>query len=250
MKQAGNFRLIGLIAIVGLLVLASTNSGSSFSSVGYSSAFQGPKIEFYGAQFSGKTYTLTPSTALSFNPNTPSDYSDIATLYYPTVDAEMTSVFLPADSSTYINFPNILGIQVPNSWTQNLDLFANVAGYTGQNPTKTYDWNVSDSSTGTPYMVQMQQYEEKFYVSFSTHWTSSQDPKNWVNGVSETHYDNTYNNLMIWFKVDTTPTWYIQGGGTAFCGIAKIQMADNVQMEGRENNGHTQAARGGEVVTP
>jgi hypothetical protein len=254
-KAAGNLRLIAIVVLIGVFVFFVANPGTKqFSSTGYENAFENPQITFYGTSFNGHNYLTNNPTSLSFNPKMLSPTGGLEPLYLPTVDGEMTPVFIPAQSATYMN---VLGVTLPSSWTQNLDMYY-APGWQNnptaelQNPPQpvmTYNWNVSDSS-GTPYMVQMQQWDQKFYCSFSTQWITNQDPALYLSWPLIGHTTNYYTNLWIWFKVATPVTWYIQGDGTAYQAIAQINMDDNAQMQARDNKGNNVQVDSAEVVNP
>lgn len=62
MQKSGNFRLIGLVALVGIFVFivasSPTENGVQFSSSGfYPSAFEGPKANFLGVTYNNMEYT-------------------------------------------------------------------------------------------------------------------------------------------------------------------------------------------------
>lgn len=216
-----------------------THPPAQLSSVGYPSAFQGPRVAFYGAELNGQHAKVTPNTVLSFNP-------DGRNVGLPEVDAEMTTVFLPEQSVSFAGFPSY-DAPVPATWSQNLGLYAN--GWNGQSPEAEYPWNVTDSS-GQSYMVYMAQYRMKYYVAFSSSWTGAEAPVPAAIPFVHTSAQNVYNNLNIWFEIDTTPTWYIQGGGTAFFAIAKVQLGENVEMDGIDNHGNAVPARTDESTIP
>ncbi|MGA2682216.1 MAG: hypothetical protein ABSF44_10515 [Candidatus Bathyarchaeia archaeon] len=240
--KANQGRMYGIFIIIGIFALALTLSpGSSHlqplsvvSSDGYPTAFT-PNISIYGEQYNGKTY-FNPTTTLSYSPNVINPTAAFP-IKVPTVEAEMTSVFEPTQSVAHMSFPGVTGISIPTSWIQNDDLFNYAPGWTGTNPDATYNWNVTDSS-GTPLMIAMSQYEMKYYVSFSAEWpTAAQNPAIYLQWPIITHVENMYNDLWIWFKVDTTPSWYIQGGGTAYFAIASIQLDDNAMFNARTSSG-------------
>lgn len=258
-RSVGNLRLIAIVALIGVFVFSVANPGTKqFSSTGYENAFQNPQITFYGESYNGHNYLANSPTNLVFDKNIVSQLAiglvNTGLLYLPTVQGELTPVFIPSQSTTYMN---VLGVSIPSTWTQNLDMYY-APGWQNnptaelQNPpqpVETYNWNVTDPTTGTPYMTQMQQWDQKFYCSFSTSWTSSQDPSDWIPAGSSTGY-NQYSNLWVWFKIETPVTWYIQGGGTAYQAIAQINLDDNAQMQAKDNKGNNVQTDNSEVVNP
>jgi hypothetical protein len=263
LKQTGNIRLIGIVVIIGIFVFAVMNPGthqfSAASNPGYVNAADNPTITFYGEEYNGKYYVQNPSTSLTFSggvnsAGTGNPTKIFSSINLPTVDGEMTPVFIPSNSAEYISvFP---GITLPSSWSQGTDMY--YAPNWQENPTaelqnppqpvETYNWNVT-SSAGTPYMVQMQQWDQKFYVSFSTSWSgNNQNPASYLDPL-HTHLGNYYNNLWIWFKVSTPVMWYIQGGGVAYQAIDQINLDANTVMEAKTNSGSV-ATDNTEAVNP
>jgi len=260
-KAVGNLRLIAIVALIGVFVFSVANPGTKqFSSTGYENAFENPQITFYGESYGGHNYLANNPTNLVFDKNIVSQLAiglvNTGLLYLPTVQGELTPVFIPSQSEQMSTI--FRGITFPTDWTTNADLFNYAPGWQNnptaelQNPpqpVETYNWNVTDPSSNTPYMVQMQQWDQKFYCSFSTSWTSSQDPSDWIPAGASTGY-NDYSNLWIWFQVYTPSIWYIQGGGTAYQSIAQINMDANAQMQAKDNKGNNVQTDNAEAVNP
>jgi hypothetical protein len=277
--KANQGRMIGIIILAAVLVFSAVNPGTKQYSVavinaGYSTAFQNPQITFYGLSYKGHNYIANSPSTLVFNPNIVnlegSAFGLAGNCYLPTIQGEMTPVFIPAQSST--TYINAFGLTLPTNWVSNLDMtyapgWPNNPNAELQNPPQavaTYGWNVTDPSTNTPYTMYMAQWDMKFYVSFSTSWTDSQDPAGWV-GITQGQQYNDYNNLWVWFQVSTPATWYIEGTngktiGTAYQAIASInldgvplgpnQTGPSVQMQAKDNKGNNVQADPDEATNP
>jgi len=225
------------LAIVGVLfiVLSSFFSSGlrslSIGDVGYSTAFQGPKIWFYGQEWNRKRYTPTATTLMSFNP-------DGADNGLPAVYGEMTSIFHPDNSLSFANWPS--WNPVPPGWTQNLGLRAN--DWNGQIPEQNYSWIIGDK---TYYMAQ---YRMKWYVSFNS-WATGEGeiPYAYVFNAYET---NTYKNLKVWFKIDTSPTWYFEGAEKSYFAIGSIRLSEVVRTQSSDVNKQTYPARTSILIQP
>jgi hypothetical protein len=234
-------RVVALVVLVVLLIsIGDATHNVFFSSTGYSSAFQGPKITFYGEEILGQHFTQTPTTTLMFDPL--SKNPELIQIYLPEIHGSMTTVFLPEDSVNFLGWGSTLGISIPASWTQNLGLYA--SGWKGQSPEVTYNWTINGK------MYYMAQYRMKWYVAFAGYWKNIENPALLVDPVLRPTVENVYPNLNMWFEIDTTPTWYIQGGGVAYFAIGKMQLDENVAMGGRDNNGNPVAARTDESTNP
>ena len=214
----------------------------SAQGLGYSSAFQGPKAEFYGVTYNGKQYMATQANGASeshFSDTVMHFDADSASSGKPKIDGEMTSIFLPEQSLTQIP------AWVPLSWIQDLGYVSNpVTGVGGVNPP--YSWNI----TGNTY--KMAEYDMRYWVSLSSSWSGSEDPSPQLSSSLFGYAYNVYQNVGVWIKLDISPSWYIQGGGTAYFAIALCTLAENVQMSAKGNspNGPTYAARTDENVDP
>jgi len=150
----------------------------------------------------------------------------------PNIEGEMTTVFVPEESLSGST------TWLPISWLQRNDLI--------QNPQKTYSWNITTGNTTRVY--KMEQWVMKFYVSFSAHWDGLEAGLDWAN-VGQ-NIRNAYTNAEIWIEFDIKPTWYIEGGGTAYFAIGKIQLAQDALKEAKDNMGTKQDVDTQESVIP
>ena len=207
-------------ALILLLILClALDSGVSIltlSSFGYSSGFQNPKARFAGVRYKNTPYTFEDThdasmarfdTVLRFDP-------DQARGGMPNVFGEMTTVFVPEESLSS------LAGWIPSEWLIGTDLI--------QNPQNEYSWNIS----GKTY--KMEQWVLKFYMSFSGEWDhyEAEDMSQlWLGEVRKRAFTNT----EVWLEFDLSPTWYIEGGGTAYFAIAKIQLSD-IKKSGKDAN--------------
>lgn len=135
----------------------------------------------------------------------------------PNIIGEMTSVFVPASSLSNIVWWS--GAKaIPQDWLRGLQYI--------KNPQETYSWNISSKT------YKMEQWLMRFYLSFSGEWDSAGEgspglfggvlyPQNFGQVVR-----NYYTNLEVWLEFDVRPTWYIEGQGTAYFAIGKIQVAE------------------------
>jgi len=206
----------------------------SSGDLGYSTGFQGPKAKFYGVKYNGQQFTSISlaapqdggttgdtstgsnqgaslakfDTTLAFDP-------DVADGGKPNVVGEMTSVFVPEESlSNMILWPGAKAI--PQDWFKRAAVI--------QNPQQTYSWNISSKT------YKMEQWVLRFYMSFSGEW----DGVEWKGSQYPYYSDLAFgqivrNNLVnteVWLQFDLTPTWYIEGGGTAYFAIGKVQVAE------------------------
>lgn len=248
MRQSGNLRLIGIILLIGIFVFAvvssAGNGGFQFSSTGYVSAFQNPKAEFYGVTYNGYQYTPTNThgasdaridgTVMHFNP-------DGATNGKPTIKGEMTAVFVPEQSLS--NVPSWL----PSEWFSQLQYIHNpVTGPNGIDPP--WNWTIGEKT------YQMKEYDMRYYVTFSSVWSGSEDPADKVPyigpGIRGGYGYNTFLNVGVWIKFDISPTWYIQGGGVGYLAIAECNLCALPIKAGHDVNGVVYAARTDEGVSP
>lgn len=222
-----------LASMLGINTATNYHPPLSVSSLGYSSAFQGPKVEFYGIDYNGAHYTTAAApnssslhefdTVMHFDPDGSSSGK-------PKIQGEMTTIFLPEESLTVV--PSWL----PMSWLQNNGLV--------HNPQAVYNWTIGKDT------YDMEQYSMRYYVSLSSDWAGTEDPANKLDGIITTRATNVLNSVNIWLKFDISPTWYIQGGGTAYFAIAKCQLAEDAIMKAKDNNGVQYSARTAESVSP
>jgi len=210
-----------VVLILATIILSSLGGGAylfSTQDLGYSSGFQNPKAQFVGVKYNDKKYTSTShegASQASFDTTLRFD-ADKDVWGKPNVIGEMTTVFVPKESlSGAISW-------IPTEFLKRTDAI--------HNPEQTYSWNIS----GKTY--KMEQWVLKYYISFSGEWDG--DESLWrAIPILGTRQRNYYSNLEIWIEFDLTPTWYIEGGGTAYFAIGKIQVSD-VKKYAKDNNDH------------
>jgi len=213
-----------------LILLISLDSGVSLltlQSLGYSTGFQNPRAKFAGVKYKDKTFTSMAlyhmpidqeeteeasmarfDTSLRFDP-------DNAKGGKPNIHGEMTPVFIPEESLAGF------ATWMPSEWLKTASVI--------KNPQREYAWNIS----GKEY--RMEQWVLKFYMSFSAEWDDWENPQviHELLGVTKKNY---FSNTEIWLEFDLTPTWYIEGGGTAYFAIGKIQLSD-IEKSAEDNEG-------------
>ncbi len=262
-----------IVLVIMIVVLFSSVGGTfkllSTGDIGYSSGFQGPKARFYGVDYQGTKYTSNIAPALG-NPNsgttggtqtytppyspttgTSGNIFGVASLGQydttlrfdpdgydsgkPNLIGEMTSVFIPEESL------GGLTSWVPNEWLQHNALI--------KNPQATYQWNMSDPENNSTKVYKMEQWVLKFYMSFTGEWDGAEMPT--INLLeSGSVKENYFSDLEAWIQLDLTPTWYIQGGGTAYFAVGKIQLSEPVLKSSHDQAGNIYAGRDLVSVSP
>lgn len=182
----------------------------SVSASGYSSAFEGPKARFYGAKYRPEgsnndlyyTDSAYHSASLHRFDSVFKFDSDASSSGKPNIIGEQTSVFIPEETlSYYSNW-------VPSDWLDDHEYV--------HNPVGVHEWEIDDN------LYYMEQWILRYYVTFSAEWNGNEEP-------SKIAFSNLniYENLECWLELDISPTWYIDGGGTAYFAVGKIQLAHN-----------------------
>jgi len=203
------------LLLIGMVLLTLLSGGSilnlSLNDLGYSSAFQGPKVKFMGVRM-GVNKTTTGDTVLRFDP-------DGATSGKPDLIGEMTTIFVPKQSLSDLRD------WIPVEWLSGTEFI--------KNPQETYSWNISGK------VCRMEQWVLKWYLSISAEGQSSEITtlhplQPWILGSTQ---NNIYTQTEVWFEFDLTPTWYIEGGGTAYFALAKITLS-NKKSEVKDNAGN------------
>lgn len=199
-----------LLILVFLIVLEGAWSGFNlvFSSVSYSTGYQGAKAQYAGIFYNNQRYQNTTfgrfDTTLRFDPDDPE--TGMCNL-----EGEMTSVFIPEQSLS--NMPD----WIPSDWVRE-------AGYI-QNPVNTYSWTIENRT------YSMEEWRLRWYFSISAEWDEG-----WKLFEGTEYSDKRYTNTEVWFEFDLTPVWYFEGASTAYFCIAKMQLAD-VKLHALDNRG-------------
>jgi len=223
------------LLLIGMLILVLFSGGSilnlSLNDLGYSSAFEGPKTKFAGVDYNNKRYTSSiglMDTTLRFDPDKADDGK-------PDLIGEMTTMFVPRESISEVTK------WIPTEWlarTQTL-----------KNPQNKYSWNMTAGENLTRVFI-MEEWVLKWYLSISAEGQGSWEifgPVQDFHGeipyirpydpfMAGQKKENIYTDTEIWFEIDITPTWYIEGQGTAHFAVAKITLTD-WKSEVKDNEG-------------
>lgn len=226
MVNKQSFVKYSLVVLLSFIVVQVCLLPFAHADSGYSSGFEGPKARFYGVKTGGALYSQTDlhsgvslsqfDTVLRFDP-------DASSSGKPNLIGEQTSVFIPRQSLGSI--PGWL----PSGWLNSMSYI--------QNPQAVYNWTIGDRT------YYMEQWLLRYYVSVSAEWDGSTDlfgghgeaPPQSVYPAGENNYPS---NTELWIKFTMEPTWYIQGQGTAYFAIGKVQLADTVQYGACDVNGN------------
>ena len=198
-----------------------------FSSMSYSTGYQGAKASFKGAVYDSIEYTNTErgdASRCQFDTTLAYDV-DESDKNLPNIMGEMTSVFIP--SETLSNTPT----WIPSEWTRSISYI--------QNPTRVWDWTIQNKS----YV--MEEWLLRWYISLSAEW----DAWGWFALGSAEGSNQRYRGLELWFEIDLTPVWYFEDVETSYFAVAKLQVAD-VRKAGLTNKGEELPARNDMSVRP
>ena len=235
------FVVLGLLMFVILSSASESFKSFSVATGGYVSAFEGPKARFYGVSWNpnGVADRFYSSSRGSGNSMGQFDSilrfdGDAEKSGYPNIIGEESSVFIPKQSLDPL--PSF----VPFPWLNSQNYI--------MNPGPTYNWTIGEKT------YYMEQWTLRYYVSFSAEGsggaglfagTGEYPPQNqYVNG------ENSYQNLKVWVEFDTEPTWYIQGQGTAYFAIAKVQKIDAPIYKAKDTSGNSLNPRSSVSVSP
>lgn len=205
---------------------------------GYTSAFEGPKAEFYGISYNGGLWSddsrHSGTSSAQFDAVLNFD-ADAASSGKPNIMGSMTTVYIPNNT-----IGGILAGWVPSNWLNQHTYITN--------PRALHNWTIGDRT------YQMQEYLLRYYVSLSAEGSGGAGlisgsgeypPQNqYQNG------DNSYDNLGVWIKFGLEPTWYIQGQGKAYFAIGKVQLANVVDLAGHNTDGSDASPRSSVSVYP
>jgi hypothetical protein len=235
------FVLVGMLIAVFVLyiIVGPLNLLTIYGS--YSNAYEGAKPSIAGIKYNGTKYTSDNSNpyfsnkgmTFSFKGDGPtSQFSGL-----PKIDGEMTSVFIPQNTKPG-DLPSswrIGGVTITNPFTSNFNLI--------NNPYDTDSWNVTDIR-GNTNLYSMEEWKTKFYVSISADPDGSQVP------FANSQWDQNngrYSAVDVWFKLDTTPTWYFEGTEKTYFAIAEIEVSD-ISYRGHNPDGAVQASHNDQLV--
>lgn len=222
-----NQYIILAVFLIFLVVGGEATFNVLFSSMSYSTGYQGAKASFKGAVYDSIEYTNTErgdASRCQFDTTLALDV-DNAQSDLPNIMGEMTSVFIP--SETLSNTPT----WIPSEWTRSISYI--------QNPTRVWDWTIQNKS----YV--MEEWLLRWYISLSAEWDAL---PLFSFEMSETR-DQRYKGLEIWFEIDLTPVWYFEDAETSYFAVAKLQVAD-VRKDGHDNSGELVPARNDMSVRP
>jgi hypothetical protein len=218
------------VTLILLFMFSGFISAVSAQLGGYSTAFEGPKATFYGVKYTPEGGSVPVIWSQDVHQSLGSIHSFDTVLGFdsdaqqsgkPNLYGEMTSVFIPQSSV------NELKSWVPFNLFGDQNNLANPVG-------DPYQWNIS----GNAYY--MQQWRLRWYVGISAEWDGGITDipvvgGGWGEAPPQSVYrdgDNSYNNLELWFKFDTTPTWYYKDAQKTYFAIAKVELAKPAEYRG------------------
>lgn len=213
---------------------------------GTSSNFEGPKGTFVGIEYQGPYsapvrwgggYSTSAGSLKSFSTTLKFDADD-AYSGKPNIYGEMTSIYLPASTVGQIK------PWVPANWLNQMQYL--------QNPIANYTWQIGEKYYG------MQTWLCRWYLAFSAEWEGD---ISWpVASLGEIPpaqsfvFENNYDNLALWLKVDLAPTFYYQNAEKTYFAVGKIQLSNAVNYAGTTNKvgglSNTVEPRSGVSVLP
>jgi len=200
-------RIIVIVICLVILMSGGTSSLFLFSSIGYTSGYEGVKASFAGIEWqtvgtkagSGKHDLM--GTDFYFDADEPQYHA-------PNLVGEMTNAFLPEQSVK----PAFV---FPDMWGKNQYI---------KNPYDTDEWNLPnpDEPNETIAYV-MEEWILKLYISVTAEWDSSTTV--WTKDKEE-YGDTRYQNTKIWLKLDISPMWYFEGADQVYFGLGKVVCSD------------------------
>jgi hypothetical protein len=222
---------VGIAFLFMVLFGGVTFPGQSFSVLGTSSNFEGPKGTFYGVQYKGSYPQAMQwyNTAWGVSNSAGSLHSFGTTMKFdadkenigkPNIFGEMTSIYLPTNTVGNIK------PWVPTDWLNQMQYV--------NNPIGNYSWQIGDKYYG------MQTWVMRWYLAFSAEWEGNIDFFN-PNALGEIpqiqigETENNYNNLEVWLEVNTAPTWYYQNAEKTYFALGKVQLSNGVDYNGHTN---------------
>jgi hypothetical protein len=229
------FRRIALLSVFAFVLLSSLLMGTANAqSFGSPTNFEGPKGSFYGVQYQGnwgaplrwsnwETPGTNPTASLHDFSTVLKFDSDGRDSGKPNIYGEMTSIYLPANTVGQITS------WTPPSWLNQLEYL--------QNPIGNYTWQIDGKYYG------MQSWLCRWYLGFSAEWEGGlRDLPIGGGGFGEAppqnayaDGDNSYNNLELWLKIDTSPTFYYENADRTYFGIGKVQLKNDIEYTGQTN---------------
>lgn len=212
-KKARLIQSVFLVAVIAFMVISVSGDevfGGETLSLGYSTAFEGPKATFYGIDYDGKHYTgwqwyqADPhrfDTYLRFD----ADGNDPLYGSRLNIMGEETSIFYPKTSDDYDPW------WLPDGWFREPD--------SDPNPITSYEWDVNDK------VFRMELWELYWYVTMDAEFDGLEKP-----GDSYSQFNpNVYYNAEVWFELDLEPVQYFAGQDVCYFAIAKVQMLEDVE---------------------
>lgn len=216
-------------------VLASLNS---VSAQGYSTGFEGPKARFYGVDYKVTDpitnrygqhflYASDDSGRLIFDNSMASRKTFDTTLEFdgdddengvPNLKGMMTSIYLPKDTLSG-------GASwLPYNWMTRDQYVTNPMG-------DMVNWTIGDTVYG------MQQWLCHYSIALGGEWNGYVDFWGGSGEVPHLQYptvldENTYTDLDIWIKIDTSPMSYYVNAQKTYFAIGKVQLADSIYYKG------------------
>jgi hypothetical protein len=228
---ANKGKRIAFVCLIAVSLFCSLLVGSVNAQFGSSTNFEGPKGSFYGVQYQGNyaaplrwsnTDLNSVGSLKSFGSTLKFDV-DGRDSGKPNIYGEMTSIYLPSNTVGSVTS------WTPTNWLNQLQYL--------QNPIGNYTWQIDGKYYG------MQSWLCRWYLGFSAEWEGGlRDIPLLGGGYGEAppqpvYYDgdNSYNNLEVWLKIDTSPTFYYQNADATYFGIGKVQLTNAVEYVGQTN---------------
>jgi hypothetical protein len=237
-----------LLVLLGIMVFSMfCNVPEVAAQTGYSSAFEGPKARFFGVDYA-PTHAILSATNQDYDGevdppglgnhflyasaddgsmlydnsmasrktfDTTMDFDgDSSDANAPNLKGSMTSIYLPKDTlSSGVSW-------LPFSWLTRDQYVSNPMG-------DMINWTIGDTQYG------MQKWLCHYSIALGAEWQG--DVSFW--GVSGEIPppglgDNSYEDLDVWVKIDTSPTSYYKNAQNTYFAIGKIQLADSIYYKG------------------
>ena len=206
---------------------------------GYSSGFEGPKARFFGVDFAATNALISPNNLLGQHvlyasnddgsmlydnsrassktfDTTLSFDADGATVGAPNLKGMMTSIYLPKDTlSSGASW-------LPYNWMTRDQYVTNPIG-------DMINWTIGDTTYG------MQKWLCHYSIALGAEWNGGVDFWGCSGEVPPAQSgitDNSYEDLDVWIKIDTSPTSYYVNAQNTYFAIGKIQLADSIYYKG------------------
>ena len=203
-KSSESLIMLGAVVIILIAGVGIASSGFQFGiSSGFTTAYEGVKPSFQGVYYQQRAHEQD-FRGTQMNWDADDDKKGL-----PDIEGEMTSIFLPID---------VRASQIPDFIPQARAIALEDAN---TDPVNTYTWEIDNMA------YKMEEYDLKWFVSLEAGYDST--------GIlQDAESDNQrYNDVEVWFKLDTSPSWIFEGADQSYFTVGKIEV-DYVQKQGRE----------------